>query len=199
MIGPQYGLLDLMRPRKGHFKLESGYHGELWLDLDSLFLRPRRLEPFVVELARRLSAHGVDAVCGPLEGGAFLAQMIASELDREFFYSARSGPPRSEGLYTVGYRLPAMLRGAARGRRFAVVDDVVSAGSAVRGTIADLRACGAEPVIAGALLVLASSPAPGPARLDLPLERVEVLRSAMWAPSECPRCAALEPLENNFA
>jgi orotate phosphoribosyltransferase len=123
--------------------------------------------------------------------------MIARELDLEFFHSARSGPPRSEGLYTVEYRLPAALHGAARGRRFAVVDDVVSAGSAVRGTIADLRACGAEPVVAGALLVLAS-PAFGPSRLDLPLERVEVLRSAMWAPSECPMCATLEPLENNF-
>jgi orotate phosphoribosyltransferase len=193
----QHGLLDLMQPRKGHFKLESGYHGELWLDLDSLFLRPRRLEPFVLELARRLSAHGVDAVCGPLEGGAFLAQVIARELDLEFLYSARSGPPRSEGLYTVEYRLPAALRGAARGRRVAVVDDVVSAGSAVRGTIADLRARGAEPVVAGALLVL-SSPASGTASLDLPLERVEALRSAMWAPSECPMCAALEPLENSL-
>jgi orotate phosphoribosyltransferase len=193
----QYGLLDLMRPRKGHFMLESGYHGELWLDLDSLFLRPRRLEPFVAELARRLSSHGVDAVCGPLEGGAFLAQEIARELDLEFFYSARSGPPRGESLYTVEYRLPEALRGAARGRRFAVADDVVSAGSAVRGTIADLRACGAASVVAGALLVL-TSPAPGPAPLDLPLERVEVLSSAMWAPSECPMCAAQEPLENRL-
>jgi orotate phosphoribosyltransferase len=198
MSGPlQRGLLDLMRPRKGHFRLESGYHGELWLDLDSLFLRPRLLEPFAVELARRVSAHDVDAVCGPLEGGAFLAQMIARELDLEFFYSARSAPPRGEGLYTVGYRLPAALRGAASGRRFAIVDDVVSAGSAVRGTSADLRACGAEPVVAGALLVL-TSPASGPAPLDLPLERIEVLRSAIWAPSECPRCVALEPLENSL-
>jgi orotate phosphoribosyltransferase len=198
MSGPlQRGLLDLMRPRKGHFRLESGYHGELWLDLDSLFLRPRLLEPFAVELARRVSAHDVDAVCGPLEGGAFLAQMIARELDLEFFYSARSAPPRGEGLYTVGYRLPAALRGAASGRRFGIVDDVVSAGSAVRGTSADLRACGAEPVVAGALLVL-TSPASGPAPLDLPLERIEVLRSAIWAPSECPRCVALEPLENSL-
>ena len=194
---PRHGLLDLMRPRKGHFKLESGYHGELWLDLDSLFLRPGRLEPFVVELARRVSAHHVDAMCGPLEGGAFLAQMIARELDLEFFYSARSAPPRGEGLYSVGYRLPAALRSAAGGRRFAIVDDVVSAGSAVRGTVADLRACDAEPVVAGALLVL-TSPASGPPPLDLPLERVQVLRSAIWAPSECPMCAAQEPLENSL-
>jgi hypothetical protein len=30
-------------PRRGHFVLESGHHGNLWLDLNSLFLRPAAL------------------------------------------------------------------------------------------------------------------------------------------------------------
>ena len=33
-------LLELLSVRRGHFVLESGHHGNLWLDLDSLFLRP---------------------------------------------------------------------------------------------------------------------------------------------------------------
>ena len=32
-------------PRRGHFLLESGHHGNLWLDLNSLFLRPAALLP----------------------------------------------------------------------------------------------------------------------------------------------------------
>jgi orotate phosphoribosyltransferase len=48
-------LVDLLSTRQGHFQLESGHHGNLWLDLDLLFLQPKRLLPFARDLARRLS------------------------------------------------------------------------------------------------------------------------------------------------
>ena len=35
-------VVQLVRPRAGHFDLGTGYHGDLWLDLDALFLRPAR-------------------------------------------------------------------------------------------------------------------------------------------------------------
>ena len=69
-------VVQLVRPRAGHFDLGTGYHGDLWLDLDALFLRPARLRPYVDWLAERLQGHGVDAVCGPLEGGALLAYAV---------------------------------------------------------------------------------------------------------------------------
>jgi orotate phosphoribosyltransferase len=68
---------QLARPRRGHFDLGTGYHGDLWLDLDALFLRPALLRPYVRTLADRLRGHQADAVCGPMEGGAFLAQAIS--------------------------------------------------------------------------------------------------------------------------
>jgi orotate phosphoribosyltransferase len=40
------GLIEALAARRGHFRLESGHHGELWLDLDPLFARPARLAPF---------------------------------------------------------------------------------------------------------------------------------------------------------
>src|SRR5215203_1484871 len=113
--------------RPGHFRLESGHHGDLWLDLDELFLRPAALRPFVAELARRLAAHAVDVVCGPLTGGAFVAQLIAAELDAAFVHAERAVHQNA-----VTYRIPAGLRGHVRGERIAVVDDVINAGSAVR-------------------------------------------------------------------
>jgi orotate phosphoribosyltransferase len=60
----------LARPRRGHFDLGTGYHGDLWLELDALFLRPASLRPQVDRLARRLREYRVDAVCGPMEGRA---------------------------------------------------------------------------------------------------------------------------------
>ena len=35
----------LAQPRRGHFDLGTGFHGDLWLDLDALFLRPALLRP----------------------------------------------------------------------------------------------------------------------------------------------------------
>ena len=142
-----------MPAHRGHFLLESGLHSDLWLDLDALFIRPGRLRPFVAGLAGRLAEHRVEVVCGPLVGGAFVAQLVAAELDADFAYSER--------LVTAAgaeFRLPPWLRMRVRGRRVAVLDDAISAGSAVGATLTELRACGAVPVAIGALLVLAARP-----------------------------------------
>ena len=64
---------------KWYFWLESGYHGGMWLDLDLL----------VEVLAERLKRHNIKAVWGPLIGGAFLAQALASFLHIEFYYTMR--------------------------------------------------------------------------------------------------------------
>jgi orotate phosphoribosyltransferase len=75
--------------RKGHFLLESGHHGDLWLDLESLCLRPQRVQIVAAELAEPLSKLEVDAVCGPLVEGAFVALMVALLLNVQFTYSER--------------------------------------------------------------------------------------------------------------
>jgi orotate phosphoribosyltransferase len=162
-------LVSLIAARRGHFRLESGHHSDRWLDLDRLLLRPSRLRPFAVELARRLQPHGIDAVCGPLVGGALLAQVIASELDLDFYYAERF-QRTTDGLYPMDYRLPAGVRSIVRGQRVAVVDDAISAGSAVRGTLADLQACAARPAAMGALLVLGGDAASLAATAQIPLE-----------------------------
>src|SRR3989442_16006605 len=96
-------LLRLLAPRQGHFRFESGHHGDRWLDLAPLCLRPRRLRRFAAELARRLKRYQVEAVCGPLVEGAFLAQMVAEELDVEFFFAEQVIRSQSNGLFPVAY------------------------------------------------------------------------------------------------
>jgi orotate phosphoribosyltransferase len=189
-------LAKLLASRKGHFPLESGHHGDLWLDLELLCLHPPKLRPFATELARRLSSHNVEAVCGPLVEGAFVALMIASALDVEFFYAERFAPPQSDALYPVKYRLPDALRDKVRGKRVAIVNDVINAGSALHGTFADLKVCGAEPVVIASLLVLGSSASSFAAENNIPLESLASMPNALWLPSECPLCAAGVQLES---
>ena len=61
---------DLVRARRGHFAFPSGFHGDLWLELDVLFAAPREVAPLAAELAARLP--DADVVCGPMSGGALL-------------------------------------------------------------------------------------------------------------------------------
>jgi hypothetical protein len=93
-------------------------------------------------------------------------------------------------LFPVGYRVPDALRPGLRGRAVAVVDDAINAGSAVRGTFADLHACGARPAAVGALLVLGDAASAFAADRGVPLERIAHRPSSLWAPAECPLCAA---------
>ncbi len=93
--------IELAHPRHGHFDLGTGYHGDVWLDLDALFLRPSVLRPHVRVLADRLREHRVDAVCGPMEGGAFLAYALADLLGVAFLPAYRAAAPSGAGRRTA--------------------------------------------------------------------------------------------------
>ncbi len=195
---PPEDVLALVAGRRGHFRLESGYHGGLWLDLDPLFVEPARVAPLVAALAAALRPHAVAAVCGPLLGGAFLAQLVARALDAEFWFTTRvdGAHDASGGLFRARYALPPALAARAAGRRVAMVDDVMSAGSSLRATDAELRAHGAVPVVAGALLVLGDVGARWFAEHGVAVEAVAREPYELWTPETCPRCAAGVPLED---
>jgi orotate phosphoribosyltransferase len=191
----QKEFLNLVHARNGHFKLESGHHGNVWLDLDLLFLRPKAIQRFVVELARMISVFNVDAVCGPLVGGALIGQSIASELGIEFFYTERVMSENSAALYPATYRLPSHLRKMIGGRNIAIVDDVINAGSAVRATLAELQSFGARPVVIGALLVLGDLGQKYLAEHNFPLRSISHLPNEIWTTDVCPLCASKIPLD----
>jgi len=194
--GPTTPFLKLAAARRGHFRLESGHHGALWLDLDSLFTDPRRIDPLVSVLADAIRPHGVSAVCGPLLGGAFLAQLVARTLDAEFWFTERVISPGGDALYSTRYVLPRIVAPRVRDRRVAIVDDVMSAGSALRGTFAELLAHGAMPVVAGALLILGAVGSTFFAEQDVLVIAVERGDYEMWLPASCPLCAAGVPVED---
>src|SRR5260370_13621705 len=129
-----------MARRSGHFRFESGHHGDRWLEPDLLLQRPTALRPFAIAFSQRLRRHGFEVVCGPLTGGAFLAQMVAEDRAVAFAFAERFAPPPSDALYQVRYRVPDALRAGFRAATVAIVNAVPHAGSAVRGTYKDLYA-----------------------------------------------------------
>ena len=177
---------ELARPRRGHFDLGTGYHGDLWLDLDRLFLWPARLGPAVRQLAGELRPYEPAAVCGPWSGGAFLAQQLAIALEAAFVPVS----PDPAG----GFRLPAALRGRVAGWRVALVDDAVNAATATRASVRELEAAGAIPVAVAALLALGPADAIVTGTLGLPFRAITTLASQAWPAARCPLCRQGVPL-----
>lgn len=188
-------LLSLVRRRQGHFRLESGHHGDLWFDLETLCVNSREIRAFAERLAARLKKYQVDVVCGPLVEGAFVALLVSLELGCQFTYAERFDHTTRDGLFPVQYRLPKSLQPFVSGKRVAIVDDVISAGSAVRGAFFDLSEIGAEVVAIGALLALGESITEFAAKHGVALKLLERLPHNLWQPAECPLCAAGIALE----
>lgn len=183
-------VLPLVRARRGHFVLESGHHGELWLELEALCLQPTRIRPLTADLATRLARYEIDMVCGPFAEGALVGLMVALELEAQFVYTAyvddaHSGPT----LFPVTYRLPTPLRPAVKGKRIAIVNDVINAGSAVRGTFTELQAAEADVVVVAALALLGDSFSPFATEHHLPIETLAHVPNDIWTPTACPLCA----------
>lgn len=188
-------LKQLVHARRGHFLLESGYHSDLWLDLELLCFQPTRIEPFAAEISRRLERHGIDAVCGPLVDGAFVALLTARHLDVDFVYANPVSDPSSTGLFPMRYSIPDALRPRVADRRVAIVDDVISAGSAVRGTHADLALCGANVVAMATLLTIGDSAQTLASDWGIELITLSSQPNMIWRPDACPLCSAGTPLD----
>jgi len=188
-------LLSLVRGRHGHFRLESGHHGDLWFQLETLCLRAREIRPLAARLAEQLIRYSVEVVCGPLVEGAFVALLVSLELGCDFVYAERFADTTREGLFPVEYRLPRALQPTVKGKRVAIVNDVISAGSAVRGAFCDLQALGADVVAIGALLALGDAIGEFATEHRIALELLERMPNNLWLPSQCPLCAAGMPLE----
>lgn len=78
----------------------------------------------------------------------------------------------------------------------AIVNDVINAGSAVRGTFADLQECGATVIAIATLLVLGAAADEFAARQGIALETLARLPNALWTPGECPLCVASMALKD---
>jgi len=184
-------ILNDLVARTGHFRFESGHHGDLWLELDALFADPVRTELLAAALTDRLGGRGIEVVCGPLTGGALLALAVARQLGVTFAYS--------EWILDsdiVRYVLPAAHRSLVEGRRVAIIDDVINAGSATSGTFHALVSAGARTVAIGALLILGSTIDRFAQAHGLQLLSCARRESNLWLPDACPLCARGMPLDS---
>ncbi len=157
--------------------------------MDTRNALPPDLQPFVSALAERVSAFQPEIICGPLVEGAFIALLVASQLGCEFAYALRI-PSDDDKLFPVSYRLPAALHFAVKGKRVVIVNDVISAGSAVRGAIEDVLQLSGNVVAVASVVVLGDAFVQFSRAHTLPLVALFQRNLNLWLPDKCPLCAA---------
>lgn len=194
-------ILSLVRGRRGHFLYESGHHADMWFDLETLCLNPAALQAHIDALAEIVSRYHPKLICGPLVEGAYVALLVAKELGCEFVYANRfaassTADRNPSTLFPIQYRIPASLHSAVRGRRVAICNDMISAGSAVRGAYLHLKELGADVTVVASLMMCGDGFKAFAADHKLKVERLAQFPSNLWTPEQCPLCARSEPLES---
>ena len=163
--------------------------------LDAMFVTPHELGDHIAALAELLQPHSITAVCGPLQGGAFLAHALAAYMGVRFYFT-RQAPSTGEGLFALQYQLPPELRRRIANERVAIVDDAISAGSSVCATDAELTSAGATTVVVGTILLLGNKAVEHFSGRNIPVVTLAQQEFNLWQPDDCPLCQTGAPLES---
>jgi orotate phosphoribosyltransferase len=157
--------------RFGEFKTKAGRLSPYFFNA-GLFDDGAKLGRLAEFYARRLVASGLefDMLFGPAYKGITLAAAVAVELARlgrnvPYAYNRKEAKDHGEGGTLVG----APVRG-----RVLIIDDVISAGTSVRESIAMITAAGATPV--GVTIALDRQERAAENGVDLPLSAVQSVR-----------------------
>ena len=165
--------------KEGHFLLRSGLHSGIYVEKFYLLEYPEVLSEFVKALLPELK--GVfDRVVGPALGGMIVAYEMARQLGIPASYAEKS----KEGEFII-----RRGEGVSGGEKVLVVDDVMTTGGSVRGTIDAVRADGGQVVQVAVLVDRAAEP-------PSDFSYVSALRYVIpvYKPEDCPLCAKDLPL-----
>lgn len=128
--------------RFGHFVTKSGRNTQYFVNTGNYKTGAQlaRLGSYYAALVKETVGGDFDAMFGPAYKGIPLASACAIALnndhgiDKPYFYNRKEAKDHGEGGSTVGYK-------PQDGDRIIIIEDVITAGTAVRETMPILKAC----------------------------------------------------------
>jgi orotate phosphoribosyltransferase len=166
---------------RGHFRLSSGRHSDVFVQKFRVFEDPRLTQRFGESIAE-LFPNGFDLVASPAIGAITLGFAVALAAEVKMIFAERH-----EGFLT--FRRGFTIEPHARAL---VVEDVITTGGSAREVVSLVKDSGAEVVGVGALLDRADPASSHD--LGAPLRALVKLETASWDPADCPLCARAEPI-----
>jgi len=168
---------------RGHFRLSSGRHSDVFVQKFRVLEHPRLAQRFGEELAGSFP-ESFDLVASPAVGAVVLGFATALAGNARFIFAERSG---DEMEFRRGFHVPPHAR-------VLVVEDVITTGGSALEVVELVRKMGGNPVGVGALI-----DRDDPSRqwhAGVPLHALVTVKADSWAEVECPMCARDEPLDD---
>jgi orotate phosphoribosyltransferase len=176
----QTEIMDVLESKgavlRGHFRLSSGRHSDLFVQKFRVLEHPHLAERFGRDISALFGGE-FDAVASPAVGALVLGFATALAASARFVFAERVDDRMT---FRRGFTI-------APHERVLVVEDVVTTGGSAREVVDAVRAAGGVPVGVGALIDR-GDPA-RPPDLGVALRSLVTLEVTSWAPDECPLCA----------
>ena len=160
---------------RGHFRLTSGLHSDVYLQSALVLQYPRHAEALCTALAAPFRGDRIQTVLAPAIGGILVAHEVARALGvRALFTEREEGVMRLRRGFTV-----------AAGERCLVVEDVMTTGGSIREVVTCVETLGAAVVGVGSLIDRSSG-----ANFSVKRATLATVKATTWKPEECPLCKA---------
>jgi orotate phosphoribosyltransferase len=166
---------------RGHFRLSSGRHSDVFVQKFRVFENPRLTQRFGESIAG-LFPDGFDLVASPAIGAITLGFAVALAADVKMIFAERE---EDRLAFRRGFDVEPHSR-------VLVVEDVVTTGGSAREVVDLVKAHQGQVAGVGALLDRGDRGASSD--LGAPLRALVRLTTDSWEPEECPLCARSEPL-----
>jgi len=167
---------------KGHFKLTSGRHSDVYFEKFTVLRQPPYVEKLCTLMAGMFADDSIELVVGPTTGGVLIAYEVAKHLGVDAIYAEAADDGRSR-VFKRGFFIEP-------GTRVLIVDDILTTGRSVREVIDLCRGYKAEIVGLGLLLDRSG----GKTEFGYPLKALATVAADSWEPTACPLCANGEPI-----
>ncbi len=159
--------------QRGHFKLSSGRHSDVFVQTALVLCHPGIAERLGHELGARFASAGANIVLGPAMGGVLIGHEIARYLGLPMIYAERV---RDAMALRRGFRLGS-------DDRVLIAENTVTTGGSQREVIELARGNGAD--VGGVAAICDRS---GGVSFGVAFESLLRIEASSWDAADCPLC-----------
>lgn len=166
--------------KKGHFLLTSGLHSPVYWEKFRILQYPNYTEQLCCLIAQHFKEQKVEVVAGPTTGGIIIAFETARQIGGRGIFAEKE---RERRVFRRDFNI-------APDERVLIVDDILTTGGSIRGTMDAVHKLGGIVVGIGVLVNRSAG------KIDFGVPLFSCIRSptVIYRADECPLCAAHIPL-----
>lgn len=166
--------------KEGHFLLTSGLHSPMYWEKFRILQYPHYTEKLCRLIAQHFKQQKVELVAGPTTGGIILSFETARQLGVRSIFAEKEGEIR---IFRRDFNI-------APGERVLIVDDILTTGGSIRGTMNAVDKLGGIVIGIGVLINRSTE------KMDFGVPLFSCIHSptVVYTAEECPLCAAHIPL-----